>query len=140
VGMNQQTSEQAAVTLGNEKYVLLTTFRKNGTPVGTAIWLVGMGSGKLGFWTGGDSWKVKRLANNANVQLQVCDGRGKVTADAAVFHGTATVLRGANSEEIIGLVTQKYGFLAHLIQFGDKVKGFVTRKKKEDVAILVVLN
>ena len=52
--------------VGKSEYVLLTTFRKDGTPVGTAVWAVA-DADKLYVWTVTDSWKVKRLRRNPAV-------------------------------------------------------------------------
>ena len=42
---------------------LLTSFRRNGTGIGTPVGTVAP-NGKLYFMTAADTWKVKRLANN----------------------------------------------------------------------------
>ncbi|MGI8777878.1 MAG: PPOX class F420-dependent oxidoreductase [Acidimicrobiales bacterium] len=64
--------------LGDEKYLLLTTFRRNGDPVPTPVWVVALDDGDIGFWTGSGSGKVKRLAHTARVTVQPCNARGQV--------------------------------------------------------------
>ncbi|NNC79410.1 MAG: PPOX class F420-dependent oxidoreductase, partial [Acidimicrobiales bacterium] len=44
----------------DEKYLSLTTFRKNGEPKATPVWIVDLGNGTAGFTTASSSWKVKR--------------------------------------------------------------------------------
>lgn len=60
-------------------YVLLTTFRKDGTPVPTPLWAAA-DRGKIFVWTVTDSWKVKRLRRNPSVTLQPCNAKGTPTA------------------------------------------------------------
>ena len=52
--------------LADSKYVLVTTFRKNGTKVATPVWSARDGE-ELVFWTRADAGKVKRLRNNQAV-------------------------------------------------------------------------
>ena len=58
--------------LGAGKYLLVTSYRKNGTPVATPVWVVRDGDA-LGVWTPADSWKVKRIRNRADVLVGPCD-------------------------------------------------------------------
>ncbi len=39
------------MSLGDEKYILLTTFRRDGTPVSSPVWAVPLDQAKFGFWT-----------------------------------------------------------------------------------------
>ncbi len=66
--------------LGSGKYLLVTTYRKNGTPVATPVWVVRDGDA-LGVWTVADSWKVKRVRNRADVLVGPCDVRGRPTGE-----------------------------------------------------------
>ena len=63
--------------LGDEKYILLTTFKRDGTAVPTPVWSVPLGDHEIGFWTSSGSGKAKRLAHTDRVTVQPCDGRGK---------------------------------------------------------------
>ena len=56
--------------LTDEQSVLLTTFRKVGTPVPTPVWIVELDDGRVGFSTSSGSGKVKRLAHTTRVTLQ----------------------------------------------------------------------
>jgi uncharacterized protein len=60
-----------------QKYICLTTFRKNGAGVSTAVWF-GEDASKLYVMTRSDSGKYKRLRNNARVQIAACTMRGKI--------------------------------------------------------------
>lgn len=61
-----------------QKYISLTTYRKNGTGVRTPLWFAEQ-NGKLYFMTRNDSWKYKRIRNNPTVAVAPCTIRGKVT-------------------------------------------------------------
>jgi uncharacterized protein len=60
------------------KYASLTTYRKSGDAVRTAVWF-GEDQSKLYVMTRGDAGKIKRIRNNPNVQVAPCTIRGKIT-------------------------------------------------------------
>ncbi|WP_405495682.1 PPOX class F420-dependent oxidoreductase [Nocardia sp. NBC_00511] len=104
---------------GTANYVQLTTFKKDGTPVGTPVWAA-LDSGKLYVWTVTDSWKVKRVRRNPQVTLQACDVRGKTRGE--VFNGTAVVLDAAGSERTRELVKKRYGIQGWLVVTTSKLR------------------
>ncbi|MEU8840949.1 PPOX class F420-dependent oxidoreductase [Streptomyces roseus] len=93
--------------LNQGKYVSLTTFRKDGTPVATPVWAVADG-GELYVWTRSDSWKVKRIRANGRVALSACDVRGRVAEGAAVLEGEARLLDEAGLARVRKLMSRKY--------------------------------
>ncbi|AUN39044.1 PPOX class F420-dependent oxidoreductase [Tsukamurella tyrosinosolvens] len=103
--------------VADAKYVLLTTFRKDGTPVATPIWAVRDGA-DLVVWTVADSWKVKRLRRNPSVLVQACDARGKKTTGPEVA-GTGEVVDGG---EAGSKIAKKYGVLGWLTVTGSKLR------------------
>ncbi|MEV5447304.1 PPOX class F420-dependent oxidoreductase, partial [Streptomyces sp. NPDC052644] len=58
--------------LAAEKYVLLTTFRKDGRAVSTPVWAV-RDDDTLAVWTVADSGKVKRIRRDGTVTVAPCD-------------------------------------------------------------------
>ena len=80
------------VAITDEKYVLLTTFRKNGDAVPSPVWIVALPDGTAGFTTEATSGKVKRIGNNSSVTLQPCSMRGTVHPGSTVVNATAEVL------------------------------------------------
>jgi uncharacterized protein len=64
--------------IGGQKYISLTTFRKNGTKVATPVWF-GEDGDKLYVMTRSDLGKTKRIRNNPQVRVAPCTMRGKVT-------------------------------------------------------------
>lgn len=108
--------------IAEEKYVSLTTFTKDGRPKPLPVWIVALGendTGKseVGFTTGDDSWKMKRIGNTPRVTLQACDQRGNITDGAPVVEGTARKATSAEFSEISALVKKKYGVMVPVIKF-----------------------
>lgn len=93
--------------LGKARYVSLTTFRKDGTPVATPVWAVADGA-ELYVWTRSDSWKVKRIRNNGRVTVTACDVRGRVADGATVREGEARLLDEAGLKRVRRLMSRKY--------------------------------
>jgi len=99
-------------TLGASKYISLTTYRKDGTPVATPVWLVREGD-TLRVVTAADSGKAKRLRNNTQVTVAPCDARGKLKGDAVA--GTATLLDAAGTAQTEGMIEKRYGLLGRIL-------------------------
>ncbi|WP_433754853.1 PPOX class F420-dependent oxidoreductase [Nocardia sp. CA-135398] len=105
--------------VGKADYVLLTTFRKDGTPVGTAVWAA-EDDGKLYVWTETNSWKVKRLRNNPAVTLQPCNPSGKPRGE--VIEGTGRVLDAADTERVRKLIKKKYWLLGPILVTASSIR------------------
>ncbi len=93
--------------INRSRYVSLTTYRKDGTPVATPVWHVRDGA-ELVVVTEADSWKVKRIRNNSRVQVTVCDLRGRVKPDAPSAEGTARLLDEAGTQAGRDLLARRY--------------------------------
>jgi PPOX class probable F420-dependent enzyme len=63
------------------KYLSLTTYRRDGTPVSTAVWFVEE-DGRLFVITPAQSHKARRLRRNPLATVAPCTARGKPTGDA----------------------------------------------------------
>lgn len=105
--------------LGAGKYLLVTTYRKNGTTVPTPVWVVRDGDA-LGIWTVADSWKVKRIRNRADVLVGPCDVRGNPTGDSVPAR--AEILDAAGSAAYRRLIARKYGVLGRLTLLGSRLR------------------
>jgi hypothetical protein len=117
------------MTLADEKYILLTTFRRDGTPVATPVWVVALADGKFGFWTSSGSGKAKRLAHTDRVTVQPCDARGRVRAGSAAINATARLVSGSELEAIRERVVAKYGFVTKLTKLAGTVVGIARGKR-----------
>lgn len=116
---------------GTAKYVQLTTFRKDGTPVSSPLWAA-LDGDKLLMWTVTDSWKVKRLRRNPAVVVQACDVRGKQAYGEPVS-GTAQILDTPGSDHARDVVQKKYGLLGLVT-----VKGSLLRRGKKGTVGLAI--
>ncbi|MEU7903472.1 PPOX class F420-dependent oxidoreductase [Actinoplanes sp. NPDC049118] len=99
------------VTLADEiirsRYVSLTTYRKNGTPVATPVWHVPHGA-ELWLVTEAGSGKVKRIRNNPRVRVAPCSLRGTVASDAPHVTGTARLLDDDGTAQARKLLAGRY--------------------------------
>ncbi|WP_020117223.1 PPOX class F420-dependent oxidoreductase [Streptomyces canus] len=105
--------------LGNGKYLLLTSFRKNGTPVATPVWVVRDGDA-LGAWSAAGAWKVKRIRARADVLVGPCDVRGNPTGDQ--IPATAEICDAATTARYRQLLARKYGILGRLTLLGSRLR------------------
>lgn len=96
----------SATALAQERFISITTFRRDGTPVSTPVWCAGE-DGTVLVFTEAASGKVKRIRHDPHVRIAPCSARGKprgdpVEADAAIVEGT---------DRVKTLLAQKYGWL-----------------------------
>ncbi|MEM7335650.1 MAG: PPOX class F420-dependent oxidoreductase [Chloroflexota bacterium] len=109
------------LTIGEQQYINLETFKKDGTGVKTPVWVV-KENDRLFVWTQADSWKVKRIRRNEDVKLCKSDARGTplsdwVSAKAKILDTQAdiTTLRGR--------MLKKYGMMFRLINLMGRLRG-----------------
>jgi PPOX class probable F420-dependent enzyme len=117
------------VALGDEKYILLTTFRRDGTPVATPVWAVELDDEKIGFWTSSGSGKAKRLAHTTRVTVQPCDARGRVKEGTAAVNATARMVTGGELETIRERVIAKYGVMTKISKAVGAIAGIARGKR-----------
>jgi PPOX class probable F420-dependent enzyme len=98
--------------LASSNYILLTTFRKDGTPVPTPVWCAKDGDALVA-WTETNSWKVKRIRRNAVVAVAPCTARGKpLGPDVA---GQAEVLDASGTRRVRTLIKRKYWITGRVV-------------------------
>jgi len=117
------------MAIADEKYMLFTTFRRDGRAVSSPTWVVSLGDDKVGFWTSSGSGKAKRLAHTSRVTVQPSDARGRVKEGTVAQDGTAELVSGPQLDEIRQKVVAKYGFMTKLTKLFGTIGGFVKRKK-----------
>jgi hypothetical protein len=117
------------MALGDEKYILLTTYKRDGTPVSTPVWSVPLDGGDVGFWTSSGSGKAKRLAHTEKVTVQPCNGRGKAREGTDPVEATAKLVTGAELEAIREKVVAKYGFITKVTKVLGTIWGIIRRKR-----------
>jgi uncharacterized protein len=99
-----------------QKYVLLTTYRRDGTPVGTPV-NIAVDGDRAFVRTWDTAWKVKRIRNNPEVEVAPSTIRGKPTGSA--LHARARILEGEESAYAGRAIARKHpilhGFLVPLV-------------------------
>lgn len=119
------------MSLADEKYVRLTTFRRSGDAVSSPVWWVPLEDGRYGFYTSSASGKIKRLAHTPTITVQASDSRGRPKPGAAEYAGTAEVLSsGPVFDEVTRKVHAKYGIMRHVTKALAAIAGFVTRRRR----------
>jgi PPOX class probable F420-dependent enzyme len=106
--------------IAKAKYILLTTFTKDGTPKPTAIWAAPDGD-RLLVITEQDSWKVRRIRNTPRVTVAVCDPRGNPKSDPV--EAVARVLDKSEAPDVQRAINKHYGVLGWLFGVYTKVRG-----------------
>jgi uncharacterized protein len=92
--------------------VLLTTYKRDGTPVGTAVNIAVQGD-RAYFRTWDTAWKLRRIRNNPEVEFAASTARGRPTAPA--IGARARVLEGEGSARAGRLLARKYPALHGLL-------------------------
>lgn len=129
------------MALGDEKYILLTTFRRDGTSVATPVWAVKLDDDAIGFWTSSGSGKAKRLAHTQRVTVQPCDSRGRVKPGTTAADATARVVGGSEFDVIRERVIAKYGFQTKVTKLVGTLAGIARGKRIPygDTGVVVTL-
>ncbi|MFD9126085.1 PPOX class F420-dependent oxidoreductase [Kitasatospora sp. NPDC059571] len=119
--MNAMPQEQLErlVALSAGSYLLVTTYKKDGTGVPTPVWVVRDGDA-LGIWTVADSWKVKRIRNRGDVLVGPCDVRGNPTGEQVP--ATAEICAPERTAAYRTLLRQKYGLLGVVTLLGSRIR------------------
>ncbi|WP_063042340.1 PPOX class F420-dependent oxidoreductase [Nocardia pseudovaccinii] len=99
--------------VSTSSFALLTTYKKDGTPVGAPVW-VAPDSERIVVWTNSKTWKVKRIRRNPAVTLQICDARGRPKSEEQVA-GKAELLDAAGTQRVRDLVSRKYGIIGTVL-------------------------
>jgi PPOX class probable F420-dependent enzyme len=126
--------------LAAASYVQLTTFRRTGEGVPTAVWFAPSLDDPTVFAviTVDGTGKTKRLAHTERVELRACDVRGRVDAGAPAFAGRARVVRDpADVASVRRAVVAKYGLPARFSDLTDKVGSKVGLRRAARAGILV---
>ncbi|WP_040496330.1 PPOX class F420-dependent oxidoreductase [Ilumatobacter nonamiensis] len=128
----------AAIT--DEKYVALTTFKKDGTAKTLPVWIADFGGGQVGFTTSSSSYKVKRIANDPRVTLQPSDHKGNVKDGSEAVTGTAEVRTGPEFEPYKAVVKKKYGFQYTAMGLVGKFMSLIGKGSGTDSAVVITLD
>jgi uncharacterized protein len=117
------------VALSDGKYMLLTTFRRDGTPVSTPVWVAKLDGEQIGFWTSSGSGKAKRLAHTDRATVAACDARGRVKPGTDVLDATARLVTGSELDQIRERIVAKYGVMTKFTKLLGTVFGVLRGKR-----------
>jgi PPOX class probable F420-dependent enzyme len=113
--------------IDSARYISLTTFKRDGTPVASPVWVTGS-DGHYAFTTGAAAWKARRLANNPAVEVQVCDMRGRVAPGAIRHRGTGEVTSDPGTlAELRRRLAAKYGLQYRMLNVIEGVRKLTGR-------------
>jgi PPOX class probable F420-dependent enzyme len=108
VGEVTATTVPALSRFVRQKTVLLTSYRRDGTPVGAPVSMAV--EGDHGFVRSpAEGWKVRRMRHNPIVEVAPCTARGTPTGPAIRAH--ARRLGGAEADHAARLLARKHPFL-----------------------------
>lgn len=99
--------------LHGARYVLLRSFRRDGTPVDTPVWFAPDDDAVVFRTKVGP--KTRRLALRPDVELVPCDYRGRCRPGAITVAGRATILSGDEAEAANGRLHRRYGWQWNVI-------------------------
>jgi PPOX class probable F420-dependent enzyme len=119
-----------------ERYLSLTTYRGDGSPVSTPVWFV-VDENRLLVWTSAASWKAKRLRRDPRVRIAPCDFRGNI--HGAAVDGTARFLSETEGPRVQRLLLKKYPVARRLLSWFTALAARVQRAPRERPAYLEIL-
>ncbi|MEN3313413.1 MAG: uncharacterized protein V7645_2742 [Actinomycetota bacterium] len=125
-------------TLAGEKYISVTTFKRDGTPVATPVWVVSDDGRRLLVWTAAQTWKVKRLRRDPRVVVSASDFRGRTRGES--YEGVARLLDIPQGSLVEPLLDRKYGLTRRLLGAVNRVLRAVTRKQPESAAYIEIVD
>lgn len=102
---------------GTAQYVYFTTYKKDGTAVGTPVWAALDGDAMV-IWSATDTWKVKRARRNPQVTVAKCDSRGGKRGQE--YTGTAEILDPAGTDHVRAVLAKKYGIVGRIAVYGSR--------------------
>lgn len=122
--------------LDEARYISLTTFKRDGSPVSSPVWITGAGNNYL-FTTGSKAWKTRRLLRDPSVRVQVCNMRGRVQPSTATYVGTGEVL--TSREDVTAAeqaLSAKYGWQFSATRLVDRIRSKIGRSEVGSVVAI----
>lgn len=115
----------------NQRTVLLTTFRRDGRPVGTPVSIALVGDHAV-FRTYDRAWKARRLARTPRVTIAPSTVRGAPTGPA--LEAVARRLNGQEARAAARALRRKHPLLhGVLVPLAHRLKGYTTLHYRVDM-------
>jgi len=134
--MSMLTEKETAFSaLADERYISITTFRRDGSPASTPVWVVSDDPQRLLIATGPETWKVRRIKSDPRVQVAGCNARGKIHGET--IDGVARLV----DEEVLvrRLQIDKYGWQKRLIEWSYELVRRIRRKPRVEAVFIEVV-
>jgi len=96
--------------LKDRRYISLTTFKRDGTPVSTPVWVVSDDGERLLVWSAAKTWKVRRIRRDPRVLVAPSTFRGRERGGRL-----AASARVIDDPGIDSLLREKYGWQKRLL-------------------------
>lgn len=105
----------------NQKYINVETYRKTGVAVQTPVWFVQDGDA-LFVRTKADAGKMKRVRNNPQIRVAVCNMSGGLLGEWQ--NARAEISQDPSIDERVNkLLRKKYGLVKRILDWREKSKG-----------------
>lgn len=95
------------------RYVLLRSFRRDGSPVDTPVFFAVEGSSL--YFRSKVGAKINRLATDPRVELRPCNFRGRTRGESTPVSGRATILSGAQAQHGDDALRSRYGWRYNIL-------------------------
>jgi PPOX class probable F420-dependent enzyme len=104
--------------------ILLTTYKRDGTPVGTAVNVV-VEEDRAYFRTWDTAGKLKRIRNNPEVEFVPCTPLGR--PKGATVRARARILEGGGAVHARGLLAREYPLMhGIMVPLVHRLRGYTT--------------
>ena len=120
-------SRSALDLLGRSPYLLLVTFRRDGSAVPTPVWVVG-DDNRLLVWSAPEVGKIKRIRRDGRVLVAPCSVFGQPFG--RLVQGTARLITDpAAVPDLLERLRHKYGLLGRLTLFPHRIGRWLGRPR-----------
>ena len=123
-------------TLAGHRYLLLTTTKRDGTPVPTPVWFAPDGDALVAS-TEADAWKVKRLRRAPNATVAPCAVRGRPLGKAVPVVGE--ILGESTGRRAERALTRRYGAAYEAIGVVSRLRRLGRAPQRDYLALRPVL-
>lgn len=100
--------------LAIERYISLSTRRRDGSFASSPVWVVSDDGVRLLVWTGATTCKARRIRRDARVLVAAADYRGRERGPR--LEGRARLLEPQASSVVVPLLRQKYGWQRRMLE------------------------
>ena len=123
-----------AASLGEVRYLALTTFRRDGRPVVTPVWPATV-NGHLYVGTTNETGKVKRLRANPRVRVAPCNANGsRILGDWQ--EGSARRIEDpALGQAFLAALQRKYGWQFLLVRLIYRMRGVYRNRSLYEIEL-----